>query len=81
MGHDEQDFMEDMCRCYRTIFDEMGRDEQGYYYWKKSAGDSWESAEPEEPQEPKSAKEKLEQAEIADFEVLDESPLALTYAN
>ena len=39
MGHDEQDFMEDMCRCYRTIFGEMGRDEQGYYYlWNERLG-------------------------------------------
>lgn len=77
MGHDYYDYMKDMCRHYRTLFGEMGRDAQGYY-WKKSAGDSWESAEPAEPQErqePQTAREKLEQAEVAEYEVLDDSSM------
>ena len=81
MGPDDYDYMEDMCRRYRSLFGEMGRDEQGYYYWKKPAGDSWESAEPEEPQEPRSAKEKLEQAEFVECEVVDDTPMVLGYAH
>lgn len=81
MGHDDKEYMEDMRRRFRTLSGEMGRDESGYYYWKKSAGDSWESAESEEPQEPKSAKEKLEQAEFVECVVVDDTPMVLGYAH
>lgn len=60
-----------------------GNDCFKYFQEARGSFHNWwaEFEEPAEPQEPKTAKEKLDQAEVADFEVLDESPKALAYAN
>lgn len=38
-------------------------------------------AEFEEPAEPQTAKEKLNQAEVAEYEVVDDTPMVLGYAH
>lgn len=70
---------------FRGYFERVfvkGMDEFRDFHEYGSRFEDWfESAPPREEPGPKSAKEKLDQAEVADFEVLDESPLALAYAN
>ena len=73
--------VEQLSEYYDRVFVKWTDEFRDFHEYGSRFEDRFESAPPREEPGPKSAKEKLEQAEVADFEVLDESPLALTYAN
>ena len=61
-------------------------DDMQYEYFKEdppSFRNWWSFFDDDEPQEeePKTAKEKLEQAEVAEYEVVDDTPMVLGYAH
>lgn len=76
---------EDDMQHFRGYYEKMyvkGMDEfRDFHEYKSRFEDRFESAPPREEPGPLSAKEKLDQAEVADFEVLDESPRALACEN